>query len=142
MMSLGSVHTQAFDGLAARLGKLNLDCQRAQRAGLGRLVVADGAILNEARRHLEQHQSHIDNLHAEIRRMQIRDWFPKKLKKQHVEWLQNLEIERKWLETVIESITPPEPLVDRPEAAKLNMFVSGLNSAATVAGAFASQLKA
>ena len=80
MMSLASVHTQAFDGMAAGLGKLNRDCQRAQRAGLGRLTIADGTTLDEARHHLEQQQSHIDRLHAEILRMPIRDWFPKKLK--------------------------------------------------------------
>ncbi len=141
MNRLGSLHSQSFDAMAEQLRELYLACLSARRARLGHFTVADGTILSGTRAHLEQQRSHIDHFRGELQQIQIRDWFPRKLRKCHDEWLRYLDAEWKSLGTVMEAITAPEPLVDRPGAAKLNMFVSGLDIAAMMAKPLRSQVK-
>ena len=141
MNQLGAVHINSFQTMGEQLSELGSACRSAQQAGLGSLTTADESILNEARASLAQRQSHIDQMGAELRGIQIRDWFPKKLRKEHEVWLGFLETERESLDMAIEAVTPPDPLVNRPGKAKLNMFLAGLNMAAIMAQPLRSRVK-
>ncbi|MDA1036335.1 MAG: hypothetical protein O3B65_05575, partial [Chloroflexi bacterium] len=84
----------------------------------------------------------IDQTLDVLRRIELQDWYPNKLKNLYKERIKFLDAERAYLDMPLRALAMPAPLRDTPGHNKLNMFYSGLNLSATMSGAIRTRIKA
>ena len=135
-------HYAGFTAMASQLAELHQACKHALSSGMDRLAIMDTEALAQARVSLEARQASIDQTLDVLRRIELQDWYPNKLKNLYKERIKFLDAERAYLDMPLRALAMPAPLRDTPGHNKLNMFYSGLNLSATMSGAIRTRIKA
>ena len=134
MNGLADQQKDSFERTSAQLQEFGANCVAGQRAGIGKPMHASAD--NEIEHICQLLRAHEVLLHSAIegiREITIEEWAPAKFGKTQGDWVSFWETQSKFIGMALDGLASPEPLVDQPSLAKLNMFVSGFSTAGTMA---------
>ena len=134
MNALADKQKDSFERTSAQLQEFGANCVAGQRAGIGRPMNAppDNEI-ERIRQLLLAHEVLLQSAIEGIREITVEGWAPAKFGKIQGEWVSFWETQSKFIGMALDGLASPEPLVDQPSLAKLNMFVSGFSTAGPMA---------
>ena len=147
---ISNIYSQHYDGfavMARQLAGLQQACHRAITAGTGgrpldHLDIEHDEQLTTARRLLTERHAVISQTLNVLREIELPNWYPDKLKKDHTERISFIEAEQKFLEDpTLESVSPPGPLVSTDEFPRIVMFFNGCNYMSSMANAVKGKMK-
>ena len=117
-----------FAMVLSEMTEFLLNCNEGRNAGLGRpLTPVDDDEIVTVREMLVTYRMTIVPALSQMERIDIPDWAPSKFVKHRREVAESWHTHYQFLDTAIEGLEPPDPLVDQVGKAKLNMFVSGIS---------------
>ena len=117
----------AFAAVLSEMTEFLLQCNKARNSGLGRpFPPIDDDHIATVRERLVVYRTAIGPAISRLEGIVIPEWAPSKLVRRRQEAVGFWRTHSQFLDTALEGLEPPDPLVDQEAKAKLNMFVSGI----------------
>ena len=111
----------------SEMAEFLLNCHQGRNSGIGRPITPlDDAEIVTVREALVAYKSTIAPSISQLEGIIIPEWAPSKFAKYQQEVPGFWQTHSQFIDMALEGLAPPDPLVDQPGNAKLNMFVSGI----------------
>ncbi len=120
----------AYSTMLVEMGGFLKNCVDGQNAGLGRPLNSPRDYeIEMVRGMLWSHRGAVETSISRLEEMFIPNWAPSKFTETRQEWSKFWEAHVSFIDTALEGLEPPNPLIDQVGKAKLNMLISGLSLA-------------